>query len=196
MTEKEKMLAGELYYAGDELAKELRRAKCKIHEINNMHPEEMQSREEAFRGLFHSIGEKFNIESPFFCDYGSNITIGENFYANHNCVILDCAKVVIGDNVLFGPNVSIFTAGHPVDIDLRLKSLEYAFPITIGDNVWIGGGTIINPGITIGDGSVIGAGSVVTKDIPANVVAVGSPCRVLREINDDDKIRYFKDRTV
>ncbi|NMB29873.1 MAG: sugar O-acetyltransferase [Clostridiales bacterium] len=196
MTEKEKMLAGKLYHAGDELAKELRRTKCKIHEINNMHPDQIQPREKAFRELFHSIGGNFNIESPFFCDYGENITIGENFYANHNCIILDCAKVTIGDNVLFGPSVSVFTAGHPVDTDLRLKGLEYAFPITIGNNVWIGGGTIINPGITIGDGAVIGAGSIVTKDIPPNVIAVGNPCKVLREINEDDKVRYFKDRTV
>ncbi|WP_319580743.1 sugar O-acetyltransferase [uncultured Methanospirillum sp.] len=125
------------------------------------------------------------IETPFYCDYGVNITFGKNFYANFNCVILDCARVQIGENTLLGPGVQIYTATHPVNPSTRRSHVECAYPVTIGDNVWIGGGSIILPGVTIRNNSVIGAGSVVTKDIPDDVVAVGNPCRVMRSINLD-----------
>jgi maltose O-acetyltransferase len=140
--------------------------------------------------LFGCVKGNFFIEPPFHCDYGCNIEIGENFYANYNLVILDCAKVTIGDNVLIGPNVGIYTAGHPLHFELRKEELEFASPITIEDNVWIGGNVVLNPGVTIGRNSVIGSGSVVTKDTLANVVAAGNPCRVIREITDADKRRH------
>ena len=127
---------------------------------------------------------------------GTIFPLEKNFYANYNCIILDCAKVVIGNNVFIAPNVSIFTAGHPLHSAIRNQELEYAFPITIGNNVWIGGNVVINPGITIGDNSVIGSGSVVTKNISANTIAAGNPCKVLRQITEEDKLFYFKKLTV
>ncbi|WP_409440492.1 sugar O-acetyltransferase [Pseudomonas sp.] len=137
--------------------------------------------------LLGKTGEHVLIEALFHCDYGYNIELGENFYSNVNLVILDCAKVSIGRNVFIAPNVGLYTAGHPLDAERRNQGLEYAHPITIGDNVWIGGGVTVLPGVTIGEGAVIGAGSVVTKDIPAHVVAVGNPCRVLRTIDNADR---------
>lgn len=193
MTEKEKMLNGKLYKAcGEELVSEHQHAKEVMFDYNNLRPREIEKKSEIIRNLFGSTGDNFFIEAPFRCDYGRNIYIGDNFYSNYNCTILDCAKVTIGDNVLFAPNVSLFTAGHPIDFEPRNKGLEYAFPITIGNNVWVGGGVIINPDVTIGDNVVIGSGSVVTKDIPSNCIAVGNPCKVIREINEDDKKYYFK----
>ena len=129
----------------------------------------------------------FTITAPFWCDYGYNIRLGKNFYSNHNLVILDGAKVIFGDNVFVGPNCGFYTAGHPIDYERRNKGLEYAYPITVGSNVWFGGGVQVMPGVTIGDNVVIGAGSVVVKDIPSNCVAVGNPCKVIREITDEDK---------
>lgn len=197
MTEKEKMIEGKLYKSfGEELLKERQNAKELIFDFNILRPAEIEKRNEIIRSLFGSIGKGFFVEPPFRCDYGYNISIGENFYSNYNCIILDCAKVTIGDNVLFAPNVSLFTAGHPIDPEIRNSGSEYAFPITIGNNVWVGGGVIINPGVTIGDNVVIGAGSVVTKDIPANNIAVGNPCRVLRKISEDDKKYYFKNNKI
>jgi len=182
-TEKQKMLSGELYLAFDSiLVAERQQAKECLFEFNNLRPSEIEKRNEIVRGLLNSIGEGFVIETPFRCDYGYNIEIGKNFYANYNLVILDCAKVVIGDNVLIGPNVSIFTAGHPLEVSLRAKGLEHARPVALGHNVWIGGNVVINPGVSIGSNSVIGSGSVVTKNIPDNVLAVGNPCRVLRAL--------------
>ncbi|MHC1684287.1 MAG: sugar O-acetyltransferase [Clostridiaceae bacterium] len=193
MTEKEKMLEGKLYLSfGDELLNERQYAKELVFDFNGLRPTEIEKRNEIIKKLFGKTGENFFIEPPFRCDYGYNISIGENFYSNYNCVILDCAKVSIGDNVFFAPNVGLFTAGHPIDVELRNTGAEYAFPITIGNNVWFGGGVVVNPGVTIGDNVVIGSGSVVTKDIPSNVVAAGNPCKVIREINDEDKIYYFK----
>ena len=150
----------------------------------------IEERNELLRSLFGSVKGNFFIEPPFRCDYGCNIEIGENFYANYNLVILDCAKVTIGDNVLIGPNVGIYTAGHPLHFELRNEEWEFACPITIEDNVWIGGNVVLNPGVTVGRNSVVGSGSVVTKDIPANVVAAGNPCRVIRESTDADKRRH------
>ena len=186
-TEKEKSHAGKHYKAfGKELFEERQYAKELVFIFNALHPSKIQEREEIIRKLFGSTGEKFFIEPPFRCDYGYNITIGNNFYSNYNLIILDCAKTVIGDNVLIGPNVGIYTAGHPVHHELRNQEYEFALPVIIGNNVWIGGNVVINPGITIGENSVIGSGSVVTKDIPSNVVAAGNPCKVLRAISDAD----------
>ena len=187
-SEKEKSHAGKLYKAfGKELFEERQYAKELVFQFNALHPSKIREREDLIRKLFGSTGEKFFIEPPFRCDYGYNINIGNNFYSNYNLIILDCAKVVFGDNVLIGPNVGIYPAGHPVHPDLRNQEYEFALPVTIGNNVWIGGSVVINPGITIGDNSVIGSGSVVTKNIPANVVAAGNPCKVLRAISDADK---------
>ena len=193
MTEKEKMLQGKLYNPSvAELLTERQFTKEKLFDYNALRPGFIDKKNEIIRKLFGKIGGVFWIEAPLRCDYGYNIFIGENFYANYNCTILDCAKVTIGSNVMLAPNVSLFTAGHPVHFELRNTGLEYAFPITIGDNVWIGGGAIINPGIVIGDNVVIGAGSVVTKDIAANSVAVGNPCKIIREITNEDKEYCFK----
>lgn len=188
MTEKEKMMAGMLYNSmgEEELVKERQNAKKLCREYNTADPLDMETKTSIMKRILGKTGERFWIESPFMCDYGSNIEVGENFYANYNLVVLDCAKVTIGNNVLIAPNVGIYTAGHPIVADQRNAGLEYAYPITIGDNVWIGGGVQICPGVTIGDNVVIGAGSVVTKDIPSNTVAFGVPCRVVREITDED----------
>ncbi|MEG2295793.1 MAG: sugar O-acetyltransferase [Oscillospiraceae bacterium] len=192
MTEKEKMLSGKPYLGFDEdLVKERLQSRKKVHEFNTAAYDDITTRTKIIVELFGSAKKDFFIEPPFRCDYGSNIIIGENFYANFNCTMLDCATITIGDNVLIAPNVSLFTAGHPIHPQHR-KAFEYAFPIVIGNDVWIGGGAIINPGVIIGDNTVIASGSVVTKDIPANVVAGGNPCKVIREINQEDKIRYFK----
>lgn len=192
-TEKQKMLTGNPYNSFDnELVAERQFTKELIFELNNLHPKESEKRKEAFKRLLGKTGKTFTIEAPFRCDYGYNISIGQNFYANYNCTILDCAKVTIGDNVMMAPNVGIYTAGHPIHAEPRNNEIEYAFPITIGNNVWIGGNVVINPGTTIGDNAVIGSGSVVTKNIPANVIAVGNPCKVLRQITEADKRYYFK----
>jgi len=184
MCEKSKMLNGEIYNAYDKdlvLLRNKARHLTKLY--NNTDPEETVERINIIKKLFGKIGENFEIEPPFNCDYGTNIEIGENFYANFNFLILDDGPVKIGDNALFAPNVSIYTATHLIDPTLRPKNADYTKAVTIGNNVWVGGGSIINPGITIGDNSVIGSGSVVTKDIPENVVAVGNPCRIIKHIN-------------
>lgn len=176
------MLSGELYYSADlELAKERQAAKKLLFEFNNANPEDLERRVQILRQLLKVKG-KVHIESPFYCDYGYNITLGDNFYANHGCIILDVNKVIIGDNVMFAPYVQIYSATHPTDPQVRVSGLELGKPITIGDNVWIGGGAIICPGVTIGDNTTIGAGSVVVKDIPANVVAAGNPCKIIRKL--------------
>lgn len=192
-TEKEKMISGKPYKAfGDELLAERQFAKEMIFDFNSLRPNQIDERNEILKRLLGKTKDKYFIEPPFHCDYGYNIEIGENFYSNYNLIILDCAPVKIGDNVLIGPNVSIYTAGHPLHYEIRNQEYEYAFPIIIGDNVWIGGNVVINPGVSIGENSVIGSGSVVTKDIPKNVIAIGNPCKVLRVITDDDKHYYFK----
>lgn len=190
-SEKEKMLSGELYKSFDaELLAERQRAKEIVFRYNSLQPSMIEERNELLKSLFGSVKGNFFIEPPFRCDYGCNIEIGENFYANYNLVIIDCAKVTIGANVLIGPNVGIYTAGHPLHFELRYEEWEFARPITIGDNVWIGGNVVLNPGVTIGKNSVIGSGSVVTKDVPANVVAAGNPCKVIREITEKDKADF------
>ena len=160
------------------------RAKELLYDYNRLRPFEQIRRTELLKKLLGKTGENLIIEPPFACDYGYNIEVGENFYANVNLVILDGAKVCIGDNAFIAPNVGIYTAGHPLGASDRNKGLEYAYPITIGNNVWIGAGAIILPGVTIGNNVVIGAGSVVTKNIPAYSLAVGNPCRVIKRIDE------------
>ena len=185
MTEKEKMLQGQLYDANHnpELIEERQKAKESCFTYNQTIPTNMEKRTEILKNLLGSTKNNFLIEPSFQCDYGYNIHIGENFYANHNLVILDAAEVTFGDNVLIGPNCGFYTAGHPTsDVEQRRAGLEYAKPIHIGNDVWIGGNVAVLPGVTIGDNSVIGAGSVVNKDIPAGVIAVGNPCKVVKKI--------------
>jgi len=184
MTEKEKVAAGMLYDPDHdpELLGEMNYAATKCFEYNNIAPDKVGERSELMRGFLGKTGENFVIRSPFFCDYGYNIEIGENFFSNFNCTILDGAKVTFGDNVFVAPNCGFYTAGHPLDVAQRIAGIEYARPIRVGNNVWIGAGVQVCPGVTIGDNCVIGAGSIVTKDIPANSLAVGNPCKVIREI--------------
>jgi acetyltransferase-like isoleucine patch superfamily enzyme len=183
MTEKQKMLDGQSYFANDPvLLKERETASEKLFELQRIPPSQKDKRTALLKELLGKTGESLVIEKGFHCDYGYNIELGENFYANVNCTILDCAKVIIGKNVLFGPNVGLYTAGHPLEVGPRVEGIEFAYPIRIGDNVWLGGNVVVVPGVTIGENAVIGAGSVVTKDIPANCVAVGNPCRVIRQI--------------
>lgn len=195
MNQKERMLAGLPYKAWlDGLSEERVANKLKIREYNLLRPDEPEKRDVLIRSILGHAGENVHIEPPFYCDYGKNITVGKNFYSNFNCTILDVGKVVIGDNVMFAPNVAIYTAGHPIHPDSRNSGYEYGIGITIGDNVWIGGNVVVNPGVTIGNNVVIGSGSVVTKDIPDNVIAVGNPCKVVREITEDDRKYYYRDR--
>ncbi|QAV24651.1 sugar O-acetyltransferase [Proteus hauseri] len=189
MTEYEKMVSGHLYHANKEEKLQLIRTKAReiIYDFNLTRPSEDAKRINYLKQLLGKTGKNFYIEPPFHCDYGELIEIGENFYSNFNLTILDCAPVKIGSNVMFAPNVSLLTATHPIDPEIRSSELEYALPITIGNHVWLGAGCIVLPGVTIGDNCVIGAGSVVTKSIPANFVAAGNPCRVLRQIGEKDK---------
>jgi len=193
MTEKEKMFMQMLHDANNdkELIEERVRAKDMCYEYNNLKPSDVKNQEKLLRKLLGKTKDKFCIIAPFWCDYGYNIEIGENFFANHNCIILDGGKITFGDNVFIAPDCGFYTASHPIDYERRNQGLEYAYPITVGDNVWIGGGVKVMPGVTIGDNVVIGAGSVVTKDIPENVVAAGNPCRVIRQITDEDKNKNF-----
>lgn len=188
MTEKERMLAGKLYQVDKALrAEDMRKWKL-VRQINHStEPEEVKA---LFQELLGSVGEDFWIQPDFYCDYGSHIHIGRNFYANYGCVMLDVCDITIGDNVFLAPRVCIYTATHPIDAGVRNSGLEYGKPVTIGSSVWIGGSTVINPGVTVGDNVVIGSGSVVTRDIPSGVIAVGNPCRVLRPITDEDKAHW------
>lgn len=191
-SQKEKMLAGDLYIAHDpELKKDFLKAKRLLKEFNQSNEEQVPRRTEILQDLFKKIGDKPYITPPLYTDYGCNTTIGKNFYANYDLILLDIASVKIGDNVMFGPRVGVYTAGHPIDPVIRTEGYEYGKPIEIGDNVWIGGNVVINPNVKIGNNVVIGSGSIVTKDIPDNVVAVGNPCKVLRKINDEDK-KYWE----
>lgn len=188
MTEQEKMLSGELYCADDpELNAARHRADLLCRQLNALPMSEIALRMQLLRQLLGQVGENCVINPQFRCDYGCNIRMGENVFINYNCVILDCAPVTFGDNVFIAPNCGFYTAGHPVDYPTRNAVLEFAKPITVGDNVWIGGNVVVLPGVTIGSGSVIGAGSVVSRDIPENVVAVGNPCRPIRSIQQGDQ---------
>jgi len=180
-TEKEKMLAGELYDSTDpQLASERRHARKLTRVFNDSSAEDGKTRKQLLTELFGHLGNNSAIEPPFYCDYGYNIYLGDRVFFNFNCVILDVMRVDIGDDTMLGPNVQIYTATHPMDYAERSAGLEFAKPIRIGANVWIGGSVVINPGVTIGDRSVIGSGSVVVKDIPVGVFAAGNPCRVIR----------------
>lgn len=187
MSEKQKMLAGLIYDANHDpdLIEERKHCKERCYDYNQLRPSAEAQQQALIRQLFGKTGNTFTITAPFWCDYGYNIEIGDNFYANHNLVILDGAKVVFGENVFIAPDCGFYTAGHPLDVERRNQGLEYAYPITVGDNVWFGGGVKVMPGVTIGSNSVIAAGSVVTQDIPSNVLAGGVPCRVIRELNEN-----------
>lgn len=188
MTEKEKMLAG-MYYNANDIQLVDDRARCKdlCHAFNQLKPSAIAEQQDVIRRLLGKTAESFTITAPFWCDYGYNIEVGRDFYVNHNCVILDVAKVTFGDHVFIAPNCGFYTAGHPLDPAVRNSGLEFGYPITIGNNVWIGGGVQVLPGVTIGHDTVIGAGSIVVKDIPDGVIAVGNPCRVIRAIDMDTK---------
>lgn len=180
-TEKQKMLRGELYQAGDaKLVQERESARKALFQLEQTF--DRDTRKALLTELLGSTGKDFLIEAQFRCDYGYNIHLGENFYANVGCTILDGAEVRFGNSVLLAPNVGIYTAGHPLNVEQRIVGIEYAYPVTIGNNVWIGADVTILPGVSIGDNSVIGAGSVVNRDIPGNVVAAGNPCRVIKGV--------------
>ena len=183
MTEKQKMLAGELYTAYvPELMEGLSRAKRLCEEYNRTSRDEGEKRRAIMHQLLGRHGEHFNIESNVWFDYGCNTEVGENFYCNHDCVFLDCNKITFGDNVFIGPQCGFYAAGHPLDANIRRRELEFAKPITVGSDVWFGGGVKVLPGVTIGSNVVIGAGSVVVRDIPGNSVAVGNPARVIKTL--------------
>lgn len=185
MTEKEKMLQGMIYDANYDPQLIAERLDCKelCRDYNELRPKQTEARTELLRRILGHVAGEILIEQPFNCDYGYNISVGKNFYANFNLTILDEATVTFGDNVFIAPNCGFYTAGHPLDADRRNRGLEYARPITVGNNVWFGAHVCVLPGVTIGDNCVIGAGSIVTKDIPANSLAVGNPCKVIRQID-------------
>ena len=200
MSEKEKMLNGELYMPENDETLFNERIKCKTlcYQFNNLSPDKIDERKELIKKIIGKTGNKFWIEQPFICDYGYNISVGENFYANHGLIILDAGGVTFGDDVFIAPSCGFHTSGHPIDFERRNQGLEYAYPIKVGSNVWIGAGVQVMPGVTIGDNVVIGGGSVVVKDIPSNSVAVGNPCKVIREITQEDRNKcwdYFPDET-
>lgn len=182
MTEKEKMLSGKYYQANDqELTLERLYIQKRMFQYNKTKPKQFTKRKKLLSKMFGKIGDNACIMPPLYCDYGKNTYIGNNFYANYDCIFLDVNKIIIGDNVLLGPRVCLFTATHPLDKNERREGFEFGKPITIGSDVWIGGNTVINPGVTIGSNVIIGSGSVVTKDIPSDVIAAGNPCRIIRE---------------
>jgi len=183
MTEKEKSHAEMLYQPGDpELVADRDVTVQKLYDFNHLHPLERETRQAAIRDLLGKTGENCVVEQPLFCTYGYNTTVGDNFFLNVNCKLMDSGKITIGSNVFIAPNVCIITEEHAMDVKQRLAGLEYTHPVTIGDNVWICAGAIVLPGVNIGANSIIGAGSVVTKDIPPNSLAVGNPCKVLRSV--------------
>ncbi len=192
-SEKEKMLSGKLYICDAALRAEAAEARKITTVYNQTTNAEISKRTELLTRLFKKVGKTPYIEPPFRCDYGSNITVGDEFYANFDCIMLDCANIKIGDHVFFGPKVNIYTACHPIYAPVRNQQLEYAKEVTIGDDVWIGGNVTINPGVHIGNNVVIGSGSVVTSDIPDGVVAAGNPCRILRRISEADK-KYWEEQ--
>lgn len=191
---KERMIRGMTYRGDEELWEDMRRVRRLLRTYNNTGEDEFEYRTQLLKEMLGSIGEHIYIEPNFRCDYGSQITIGNYFYANFDCVILDVCSVTIGNHVLLGPQVGIYTPSHPIDAEVRADMLEYGSPVTIGDDVWIGGHAVINGGVEIGSGSIIGSGSVVTKSIPAGVIAVGNPCRVIREITQEDAAYWQKQR--
>ena len=195
---KERLHTEKLYLPGDEAIMEEQK-KCleRLYDFNRTRPGEMEKRQEMMKEMFAEVGENCYIEPPFHANFGgAHIHLGKNVYANFNLTCVDDTHIYIGDYTMFGPNVTVATAGHPLLPSLRERGYQYNMPVHIGRNCWIGAGAIILPGITVGDNVVIGAGSIVTKDLPSNVLAVGNPCRILREINDHDKEYYFKNRKI
>ena len=198
MSNKDKMHTGELYLPGDvEIMKDQQICLDKLYDYNMTRPTESEKRQELLKEMFAEIGEDCYIEPPFHANWGGkHVHFGKCVYANFNFTAVDDTHIYVGDYTMFGPNVILATAGHPILPKLRQEAYQYNMPVHIGKNCWLGAGVIVLPGVTIGDNTVIGAGSVVTKDIPSNVVAVGNPCRVLREINEHDKEYYFKNRKI
>ena len=193
MSQKSRMLMGKLYLPFDpELANDNKRARELTRRFNTMDGNKEECRKSILKELFRKTGDNLYIEPPFRTDYGCHTSIGENFYANYDCIIIDVCPVNIGNNVFFGPRVCIYTATHPIDATVRNLLVEYGKPVTIGNDVWIGGNSVVNPGVTIGNNVVIGSGSVVVKNIPDNVIAAGNPARVIREIDESDK-RYWEE---
>lgn len=198
MTMKEKMHSGDLYLPGDEeILREQMECVNRLYDFNMTRPTEWDKRNQLMKEMFAEIGEGCYIEPPFHANWGGrHVHLGKYIYANFNLTMVDDTHIYVGDYTMFGPNVTIATAGHPILPELREKVYQYNAPVHIGRNCWLGAGVIVVPGVTIGDNTVVGAGSVVTKDIPANVVAVGNPCHVLREINEHDREFYFKNRRI
>ncbi len=194
MTEKEKLHSGKVYYpSSEEIMTEQLGYLDKLYDFNMTRPSELPLREKMLKEMFAEIGENCYIEPPFHANWGGHhVHFGDNVYANFGLTMVDDTHIYVGDCTMFGPNVVVATAGHPINPELRAQAYQFNMPVHIGKNCWIGAGALIMPGVTIGDNSVIGAGSVVTKDIPPNVVAVGNPCKVLREISDHDKEYYYK----
>ena len=195
---KDKMHTGELYLPGDEeiMRHQLKRLD-RLYDFNMTRPTELKKREEMLREMFAEIGDDCYIEPPFHSNFGGeHVHCGNHIYANFGLTLVDDTHIYVGDNTMFGPHVTVATAGHPIDPTLRAKEYQYNMPIHIGKNCWIGAGSLILPGVTIGDNTVIGAGSVVTKDIPSSVVAVGNPCRVMRDVGEHDREYYFKSRKI
>lgn len=197
MNVKERMASGKIYFCTDEeLMKEQTACLEILYDFNATRPTESDKRAAILKRLFAEVGENCYIEPPLHANWGKHTHFGNNVYANFNLTLVDDADIYVGDSVMFGPNVTVATAGHPVEPSLRRKIAQFNIPVKIGNNVWIGAGAVILPGITIGDDSVIGAGSVVTKDIPSGVVAAGNPCRILREIGERDRLYYYKNREI
>ena len=198
MTEREKQHSGDIYFPGDpEISREQTACQEKLYDFNQTRPGELEKRTAMLKEMFAEFGEGSYIEPPLHANFGGKfVHFGSWVYANYNLTLVDDTHIYVGDNVMFGPNVTVATAGHPIAPELRRQGLQFNMPVRIGCNCWLGAGVMVMPGVTIGDNTVIGAGSIVTKDIPANVVAVGNPCRVLRPIGARDREAYFRDRKV
>lgn len=198
MSMKDKLHTGQIYYpSGDEIMDEQLQCLDRLYDFNRTRPTELKKREEMLREMFAEIGEGCYIEPPLHANWGGkHVHFGKNVYCNFNLTLVDDTHIFVGDYTMFAPNVVVATAGHPILPELRERAFQYNMPVHIGRNCWIGAGALIMPGVTIGDNTVIGAGSVVTRDIPSNVVAVGNPCKVMREIGDRDREYYFRDRKI
>ena len=198
MTNYDKLHTGQIYFPGDpEIHREQTACQEKLYDFNQTRPGELEKRTAMLKEMFAEIGEGCYIEPPLHANFGGHfVHFGKWIYANYNLTLVDDTHIYVGDNTMFGPNVTIATAGHPINAELRERGLQYNMPVRIGSNCWLGAGVIVMPGVTIGDNTVIGAGSVVTKDIPSHVVAVGNPCRVLREVGEQDRKYYYKDRKI